>query len=158
MRKKLETKLDLLDKYPAAVKAAIMEAKDESELVDVLGTVMSVRRRVDGQRRLASSEVTPTATEHIKAGERHTVEVARSANRSYNTPELMKLMQDNGLTILDLLDIDVLRISWRWTDLKNFVERRGIKLKVVKKEIPELGDSDGAHVGEYWTDGNPSWK
>jgi len=158
MRKKLETKLDLLDKYPAAVKDAIMTAKNDEELVDVLGTVMSVRRRVDSERRMAATEVTPTAAEHTKAGERHYVEVSRTAKRSFNTPELMKLMQGKGFSLLDLLDHDVLRITWRWTDLKNFAERRDIKLVKVKQEIPELGDSDGAMVGEYWEDGNPSWK
>ena len=158
MRKKLETKLDLLDKYPAAVKDAIMEAKNDEELIDVLGTTMSVRRRVDVQRRLAQSEVAPTAAEHVKAGERHTVEVSRSAKRSFNTPALMTLLQDKGMSLLDLLDHDILRITWRWTDLKNFAERRDIKLTIVDREIPELGDSDGAQVGEYWEDGNPSWK
>ena len=158
MRPKLEKKLELLGKYPAAVKKAIMSAKTDEEMVDVLGTVMSNRRRVDTERRLAASEITPTAAEHTFAGERHSVSVNRSANRSFSTPALMKLLQDNGFTLLDLLESDVLRVSWRWTELKNFAERRDIKLDIVDKEIPELGEADGPHVGEYWTDGNPTWK
>ena len=157
MRKALEKKLDLLDEYPAAVKDAIMSAKTDEEMVDVIGTVMSVRRRVDSERRMAASEVTPTAAEHTRAGERHYVEVTRSAKRTFNTPSLMKLMQDNGMSLLDLLSYDVLRITWRWTDLKNFAERRDIKLNIAKQEIPELGDSE-FQVGEYWTDGTASWK
>ena len=157
MRKALEKKLDLLDEYPAAVKDAIMSAKTDEEMVDVIGTVMSVRRRVDSERRMAASEVTPTAAEHTRAGERHYVEVTRSAKRTFNTPSLMKLMQDNGMSLLDLLSYDVLRITWRWTDLKNFADRRDIKLNIAKKEIPELGDSE-FQVGEYWTDGTASWK
>lgn len=157
MRKALEKKLDLLDEYPAAVKDAIMSAKTDEEMVDVIGTVMSVRRRVDSERRMAASEVTPTAAEHTRAGERHYVEVTRSAKRTFNTPSLMKLMQDNGMSLLDLLSYDVLRITWRWTDLKNFADRRDIKLNIAKQEIPELGDSE-FQVGEYWTDGTASWK
>ena len=156
MRKKLEATLDELDKYPAAVKEAIMSAKNDAEMVDILGTIMSVRRRVDAERRLAAVEVAPTAEEHVRSGDRHTVKVSRSAKRSFNTPSLMKLMQDNGFSLLDLLEYDVLRITWRWTELKNFADRRGLKLKIAKQEIPELGDSKH-DVGEYWEDGNPSW-
>jgi len=158
MRKKLEETIDQLDEYPKLVKKAIMSAKNDEEMVDVLGTVMSVRRRVDAERRSAASEVTPTAAEHVFAGERHTVEVSRSAKRTFSTPALMKLMQENGLTLLDLLDYNVLSISWRWTELKNFAERRAIKLNIVKNEIPEMGEADGPQVGEYWQDGNPTWK
>ena len=157
MRKKLEAKLDALQEYPKLVKKTIMSAKTDTEMVDVLGTVMSVRRKVDAERRLAAAEVTPTSAERQFAGEKHMVTVSRSAHRSFSTPALMKLMQDNGFTLLDLLESDVLRVSWRWTELKNFAERRDIKLDIEEREIPELGEADGPHVGEYWTDAAPKW-
>ena len=158
MRKKLEETLDQLDEYPKLVKKAIMSAKNDEEMVDILGAVMSVRRRVDAERRSAASEVTPTAAEHVFAGERHTVEVSQTTKRSFSTPALMKLMQAKGFTLLDLLDANVLTVSWRWTELKNFAERRSIKLTIAKKEIPELGDADGPQVGEYKEDRTPVWK
>ena len=158
MRKKLEAKLDELKEYPKLVKKTIMSAKTDGEMIDILGTVMDVRRKVDAERRMAATEVTPTADEHVFAGERHTVEVGQTTKRSFSTPALMKLMQEKGFTLLDLLESDVLRVTWRWTELKNFAERRDIKLTIAKKEIPELGEADGPHVGEYKEDRAPVWK
>ena len=53
MRRELRTKVDLLAKYPAAVKEAILTAESDEELLDVLGTVVSNTRMVSEQRRLA---------------------------------------------------------------------------------------------------------
>ena len=158
MRKALETKLDLLEMYPAAVKQAIMEAQSDTEMVDVLGTVASVTRRVNEQRRLATPEVVPTSDEGELKGERHMVEVSRSATRSYNTAALMKTMQDGGMTLMDLIEMNVVNLSWRWTELKNFAHRRGMDLRMSKDSVLELGDIDGPHVGEVWKDSSPRWK
>ena len=158
MREALTSKLDLLEKYPAAVKDAIMTAQDESELVDVLGTIVANSRRVTEERRMAQAEVLPTAAEGLKVGDRHTVEVRRAAKRTYSTPAIMKVMQANGVSFLDMLHAGVFTLSWRWTDLKRFAEMRGIKLVVEAHEVNAMGEPDGEQVGEVWGDGNPAWK
>lgn len=158
MREALASKLDLLEKYPAAVKDAIMTAESETELVDVLGTIVGNTRRVTEERRLAQAEVLPTAQEGMKRGDRHTVEVRRSAKRTFSTPAIMTIMQANGISFLDLLNAGVFTISWRWTQLKQFAEARGIKLVVEAHEVAAMGRPDGEQVGEVWGDGNPSWR
>ena len=157
MREALASKLDLLEKYPAAVKDAIMTAQDEGELVDVLGTLVGNTRRVNEERRLAQTEVLPTAAEGLKVGDRYTVEVKRAAKRTFNTPSIMRIMQENGVSFLDLLHAGVFTVSWRWTDLKRYAEMRGIKLIVEAHEVPAMGDPDNVQVGEVWGDGNPKW-
>ena len=158
MREALTSKLDLLEKYPAAVKDAIMTAENETELVDVLGTIVANSRRVTEERRMAQAEVLPTAAEGLKVGQRHTVEVRRSAKRTYSTPAIMRLMQENGVSFLDMLDAGVFTVSWRWTQLKQYAEARGIKLVVEAHEVAAMGDPKGEQVGEVWGDGNPAWK
>jgi len=155
MRKRLTAKLDEVEKIPDIIKAAITEAKKDSEIVDVIGTIKSVERIYKPYVAGAIVEVAPTAGGSMR-GELHHVETKRSAERSYNTPRLMKLMQDSGFTILDLIDRGVLTLKWNWTPLKSFVKKHGIKLTIVEKEVPELGKADG-EVGEWWRDGYPRW-
>lgn len=155
MRVRLKRALDELEKYPKLVKAALMESKKDTEMVDVIGTIKAVERAYKPMVAGAITEVAPLAGGAMR-GETHHVETKRSATRSYNTPRLMKLMQDNGFTILDLLDIGVITIQWNWTPLKQFVKRQGIELTIVEKEVPEMGKADG-DVGEWWKDGYPRW-
>jgi len=157
MRRELRTKVDMLGKYPAAVKDAIMTAEDEGELLDVLGTVVANTRRVSEERRLAQTEVLPTAAEGHKSGEDWMVEVKRQATRTMNTPALMKTMQEHGISFLDLMEANVMSVSWRWTDLKRYADQRGIKLLVEAHEVPTMGQPDGSHIGEIWKDGSPRW-
>lgn len=157
MRRELRTKVDLLAKYPAAVKDAIMTAESDEELLDVLGTVVATSRRVTEERRLAQAEVLPTAAEGRKSGEDWSVEVLRQARRTYNTPAIMKTMQDNGISFLDLMDANVMTVSWRWTDLKRYADQRGIKLLIQPSEVPTMGQPDGKHIGEIWGEGSPKW-
>lgn len=157
MRRELRTKVDMLGKYPAAVKDAIMTAESDEELLDVLGTVVASSRRVAEERRLAQTEVLPTAAEGRKGGEDWSVEVLRAAKRTYNTPALMKTMQDNGITFIDLMQANVMHVSWRWTDLKRYADQRGIKLLIHPSEVSTMGQPDGKHIGEVWGEGSPKW-
>ena len=157
MRRQLRTKVDLLSKYPAAVKDAIMTAESDEELLDVLGTVVANTRRVSEERRLAQAEVLPTAAEGTKGGEDWAVEVKRAAKRTMNTPAIMKTMQDNGISFLDLMQANVMSVSWRWTDLKRYADQRGIKLIIEAHEVPSMGQPDGSHIGEVWGEGSPKW-
>ena len=158
MRRELRTKVDLLAKYPAAVKEAILTAQSDEELLDVLGTVVANTRMVSEQRRLAQSEVLPTAHEVTKSGELWSVEVRRAAKRTYNTPAILKTMQDNGVSFLDLLSANVMSVGWKWQNLTRYAEQRGIRLTTEGREVPEMGDPEGSHIGEIWGDGSPSWR
>ena len=99
MRPDLNESLDLLDKFPAAAKQAILDAHGEQELADVLGTLNSVEQRVAEQRRLASTEIQIGET-----GERWKDERSGKNAYSFNLPLLMTEMQANGVPLLDLIE------------------------------------------------------
>lgn len=155
MRKALAEALARLDTYPEAVRDALMQTRSDEDEIDVIGRVKSVERRYKPyiQQATAELELEPGVPKH---GEHHTVEVTRAAQRSYNTANLLRLMQDNGITIMDLVDHGVIDIKWRWTELDRFTNRRGIELTKVSRELTPLGDEEG-HVGEVWGTSYPRW-
>jgi hypothetical protein len=155
MRKRLRERLDKIETIPALIKDAVMEAKTDPELVDVLGTIKAVERTYKPTVKAAIDETAPAAGMAMR-GELHHVETKRSASRSYNTPRLMTKLQAEGFTLMDLIDLGVLSLKWNWQPLAAFAKKRGIKLVIVQKEVPELGKADG-DVGEIWKDGYPRW-
>ena len=70
----------------------------------------------------------------------------------------MRKLQDAGFTFMDLIEHDVLRVSWQWTKLRNFAQARGIELIIDHdREVSILGDEE-ADVGEVWTTSKyPRW-
>ncbi len=156
MRKKLNERIEVIDAHPVAVKAAIMEAKTDRELVDVIGAIKSAERRYRGDVQGAVAEVKPEAN-HVLKGDVYAVETKNEAKRSYNTPNLMTKFQAEGVTLFDLLDAGVLTLSWRWTDLKRFAASRGIDLDIVEREVPTMDSKEEADVGELWNTGSPRW-
>lgn len=144
-------RLEEIEGLPKYAERTILEAEG-SELVDVLGTLNSVEQRLGALRREHSSEI-----DDGEVGEIWRAEVGRSAARSFNFDNLMRLFQENGVTIMDLVNAGVVEVRWKWTALKNFAKLRGLKLNVVKHEVPALGKSEG-DVGEYWHKAKyPKW-
>ncbi|MHC1588593.1 MAG: hypothetical protein ACXQS1_02110 [Methermicoccaceae archaeon] len=144
-----------MDGYPKTVQAAIMEAKDDAEMVDVIGTIKEVERRYKPYVSMGISEIEFEPKVPL-AGEERAAEVGNVCSRSYNTPRLMRLLQDHGLTVLDLLDMGIITIKWNWTPLKGLLKRKDIEYTIVDKEVSEMGEADG-DIGENWNQTRPKW-
>lgn len=155
MRKKIQEQIEAVEAMPDIIEGAIKEARSEREMVDVIGTFKEAERRWKPAVAGAIAEFAPTAGGAVR-GELHHVETKRSADRSYNTPNLMTKLQGEGFTLMDLIEHNVLEMKWRWTELKNFCDSRGIELVITDREISKLGKED-ADIGEYWKDGYPRW-
>ncbi len=148
MSTSFEEKLDLIEKFPAAVRAAVMAARNPSDMVDVLGTVNSAAGRANEEKRLAASEL-----ESGSIGNRWSVEIGRRATRNYNTLALMKDIYNGGVTIMDLIELDVVRIQWQWSNLRKLFDQSETmpKLRITQ------GDMGDSHVQEDWKDGYPKY-
>ena len=127
----------------------------DDELVDVAGEVAKVTRDLTEFVRNLKSEMAPAAV-----GKSYQATESRSAKRSYNTQGLLaKFVASYGdaydetttvFTALQvLMDLDVVRLTWRWTELQNAAIEFDVPLTIVRHEI-EDGDPD-ADVGEVWS-------
>ncbi len=158
MRKVIKGHIEALDSIPTLINDAVMAAKTDEELIDIIGTIKSVERRYKPTVTGAVKEVSPTAAEKERSGEIHKVDVSREAKRSFNTPALMTLLQGAGFTLMDLIEHDVVRLSWQWSKLMQFATARGLEVKVVKREVASLAPDDkGGMVGELWGETYPRW-
>lgn len=156
MRKALKEAIDRIDTFPRDVKAALMETRSDADVIDVIGTVKSVERRYKPLIRSATAEHAPGQGSSV-VGELHRADTPRVTDRSYNTPRLMRKMQDNGITFMDLIEHGVIDVKWRWTDLERFARTRGIDLTIVGHEVTEMGANEDGDIGV--TDGKayPRW-
>lgn len=155
MRKKIRERIEAVEAMPDIIMKAVMEAQSEREMVDVIGAFKEAERKWKPTVAGAIAEFAPTGGGAVR-GELHHVETKRSAERSYNTPNLMTKLQGEGFTLMDLIEHRVIDLKWRWTELKNFCKSRGIELVITDNEISPLG-KEKADVGEYWKDGYPRW-
>ena len=85
------------------------------------------------------------------AGHDYRIVVGRESKRSYNDRRLLDVFARSGHNFADLVDRDVLRLSWQWTKMRNLAISEDIGLRIAGHEIdPEAGEAD--HVGEIWRD------
>jgi len=150
----LDEQLELLAKFPQAVKAAAMDAEDR--MVDVLGTVSSVTSSVASWKRGVVAEVVDG-----EKGRDWVAKAGGSWKRSYNTTGLLTLISgemDWSLpqTLAFLLNNDIVRLEWRWTPLNKFLRDNNILSLIIKREV-EDGDVK-FHIGEVWDAGYLSYK
>ncbi len=150
----LDEQLELLAKFPQAVKAAAVDAEDR--LVDVLGTVSSVQAAIAAWKKGAVSEVSDG-----EQGRQWTAKEGGSYDRSYNTQGLLSLIGSTmnwtlPETLSYLMQADIIEIKWKWTPLKKFMRTNGVDALIIKKEI-EDGDPKW-HIGEWWKRGYMSYK
>ena len=155
MRKKLTEVIGEIDAIPSLIRDALMATRSDEEEVDVIGAIKAAERKYKPivSRATKEMDLDPGIP---RRGELHGVEVTRAAERSYNTPRLMAKLQGEGYTLMDLIDQGVVKMSWRYTELNRFCERRGIELDIVGHEVPELGDADG-DIGEIWGTSSMRW-
>lgn len=119
----------------------------EEDGPDVTGTVNYLVGMLNDLKRRLLAEAAPAEGEHYRIVE------TRAAKRSYNTNGLLAAFTRPGEspndTLKALLDADVVRLAWRWTDLQNLANDLDVTLSVAKHEIAD-GDPE-ALVGEVWT-------
>lgn len=129
---------------------AVTEAKDPESPFgpDTLGSQEPEASQFGGR-------VTPRVT-----GQRYrTVEKPGPTKRTYNTaPILHGIAESDSEHIVGVsspLDAlmwavsqKIITIKWNWTPLQKMVKALGLPMRVVKHEIADDGDLDGAWVGE----------
>ncbi|HHH27368.1 MAG TPA: hypothetical protein ENK57_03320 [Polyangiaceae bacterium] len=129
-----------------------LEAGDE-HLPDLVAVLRRVETELAERRRGILAELDPNVDR--LDGERFTLEVPRRAVRSFNTAAIMTALQTAGVTLLDAVAADAVRLTWRWTPLRRLFRDAGIEMRVAPREVSDLEGPDAPHVGEVWTTGSP---
>ena len=115
----------------------------EGEAVDLAGELAYIIQQLGAYKRSLLDEVT------LAEGEKYRTVQSRRASRSYNTAALIKAFDAD---FANLLASDVVRLQWRWSELKKYAYQRGVTLSIAPREIEDAGEVDGPLVGEVWTD------
>ena len=144
-----------LNELPNKVRWAIIDAANEADRVDILGTLKSAESRVASERQLAMTEI-----EKGTKGEIFVVEQGRVGVRSFNSMSLLAKFADRmGVSLLQaigsLRDQGVLEIKWKWTPFKEAAREYGVEYSTIQREVT---DGDEFDVGEIWKNGYPSFK
>ncbi len=122
----------------------------DSDLLDVIGDTEVVIRLLKETVAMLKSELP-----HKAATPRYREAGGRSAKRSYNTDRILGRLvgrladADLGDALRYAMERDALRLTWRWTELKNLYEHLGLSMTIASHEI-EDGDTE-ADIGEVWT-------
>ena len=121
----------------------------EAELVDAVGAIDYLIKQLRTIRNGLLAETPPKAK-----GLNYRAVESRKATRTYNTQGLLaKMMErldtDAAGAVRYLMEHDAVRLTWRWTELKDVSHRVGLTMVVAPREI-EDGDPE-ALVGETWS-------
>jgi len=153
----VENYLEKIGEFPALCKESIVASTSTSDLVDILGAINSTQTAIGKIKLTAASEV-----ESEDTGERWRYEQPQRGVRSYNNSGMFSsLMQQLGYESLVpllqfLLDADVIRIQWMWSNLEKLIHNRDVWLRTASHEIKE-GDP-AFDMGEYWVRGSAGYK
>lgn len=109
---------------------------------DAIGRVDAVIRKLTDYRRMLMSELAGPTT-----GKSYRIAEERYAERSYNTRRLREDFNEAGWTLDDLIESDVVRLSWQWSKMRNLAMNADIGLRIAGHEITE---EEAEHVGENW--------
>lgn len=127
-----------------AAAAGLDSFPTEEETADHIGRLDKVIRTLQGHRRSIMSEVPGPLN-----GKDYRIVSENVCERSYNTPRLLDDFDRSGASIWDLIEQDVIRVSWQWTKMRNLAIRQDIGLRIAGHELdPAAGEAD--HVGEHW--------
>jgi hypothetical protein len=117
----------------------------EGEEADWLGRLNKVIRDLNDKKRLVMDEL-PGPVE----GDEYRIVEQNSAKRSYNTAAILHGFQSQGYDLHDLLNMDAVRLSWRWTQLRKAAQMADVELRIAGHEIEDDGDIESPLVGEVW--------
>lgn len=144
--------LAAIERYPAAVKKAIIEATGTKDLVDLMAVLKDNRATVWDFIKQGTSEL-----ESGDDGHTYVAKVSRSAARSYNTSRLLlKFAEAFDKPMLETIQIlvahKVVSLSWSWTNLKQVIRLYDVPLVIAQHEITD-GDPE-SDIGEVWSNGS----
>jgi hypothetical protein len=133
-----------LDRIESAL-SELTKAPPPPGVADVVGRLAHISRWVNEIKRDLLAEAGP------ERGMSYQLVGSRAATRSYNTPALIAAFAAEGVGLPDLVQGDVVRLDWRWTELKRAAYDAGVTLRIAPREIAD-DDLDGPMVGEVWRD------
>lgn len=89
----------------------------------------------------------------VAVGSQYELVPTYKTDRSYNSPAILaSIAGDDGMTILEALrmamDVDAVRLTWRFTQLKRLLSDQRVPLRVEYQEISDDAGTDGAMIGE----------
>lgn len=113
---------------------------------DWLGRLDKVMRDLRGKRADVMAELDGPV-----AGEEYVVTESRAAKRSYNTAAILSQFAAKDWTLHNLLALDAVRLSWRWSELRKAYQQAGVDLTVAAREVVDAGDVDEPPIGEVWS-------
>ena len=124
----------------------LLKLPEEGQEADWLGRLNKVIRDLNDKKRMVLDEL-PGPVE----GSEYRIVEQNSAKRSYNTAAILHGFQSQGYDIKDLLNMDAVRLSWRWTQLRKAAQMADVELRIAGHEIEDDGDIAAPLVGEAWT-------
>jgi hypothetical protein len=126
-----------------AAAAGLESLPEDTEAADYVGRLDRVIRTLQGHRKTIMDELPGPVS-----GREYRIVEERYSERSYNT---RLLLSDFGLhyDTDKLVEMDVVRLSWQWTKMRNLAIKEDIGLRIAGHEVdPASGEAD--HVGEVW--------
>ncbi|KKL26383.1 hypothetical protein LCGC14_2395800, partial [marine sediment metagenome] len=87
----------------------------------------------------------------VAVGKQYELVPTYKTDRSYNSPAILAGLAGEG-TILQALrmamDVDAVRLTWRFTQLKRLLSDQQVPLRIEYQEINDDAGTDGAMIGE----------
>ena len=150
----LETELDALAYFPQVARNLLLAQTNDEGIVDVLGTIRSAEVGLAEVRRMGASEI-----EDDTKGERFSFNQSPVSKKTYNTNSLLaKFTMAWEVPPLEvirrLVDMDVIRLSWQFTKLKEAARDARVDLITSNNEV---SDGDEHDIGRVWKNGYPSY-
>jgi hypothetical protein len=148
---------DIAD-WPRQAKALIIEADDDTDLVDIAGDLNSVIAQLGVLKRDVASEV-PSDTRGTRW--RYFIP-GMKAKRTYNMSSLfMKFMthwddKDTWETFKALINHGIIKVEWQYSKLDAYAKKNNINLKRTSNE--EVYDGDDFDIGEIWHPQYPKYE
>jgi hypothetical protein len=148
-----DTMLDLLEKYPPAVKQAMILAGDR--MPDVTGIMHSNAAQIKDLKRQGQSEL-----ENGDAGKRWRTVIDPKNDYTFNTLGLFQafLAEWEGSFIdlmLFLIANDCVRLDWQLTKTTKMATTMGVDITISGKEVD---DSSDAQIGKVRGKAYPTYK
>jgi hypothetical protein len=89
----------------------------------------------------------------VAVGKQYELVPTYKTDRSYNSPAILAGLAGADGTILQALrlamDVDAVRLTWRFTQLKRLLSDQRVPLRIEYQEINDDAGTDGAMIGEY---------
>lgn len=125
-----------------AAAAGLESLPETGEEADYVGRLDKVIRTLQGHRKVIMDELPGPVT-----GSAYRIAEERYSERSYNGRLIREAFARNGWTLDDLVDLRIVELKWRWSDLRNAFIAQDLGLRVAGHEISE---EEADHVGEVW--------